>query len=360
MEFWRLIGKGMECYDKKMFEEAERLFDQAIQLRKEGEWLVFVIKQTRNFNCLFTNSTAEFDIYFGLIVSTVQKANQGEITGETADYILERLTDIKTMFYKTVAFHGYKLGMQTYFHDEDNSLEEEQRNVVELYDAFKDYLKENKEKIQTVLGNIGKQYNISQSDVRYILVLCYMILLGSYEVHGSSNNGYRADTFSIDGGNGFSSSETTIRENITYHEFQLPRLDLIGKESYRSLYIDELKELLAACEIPEKGLLQFQREFQTSVFQYMDGSLLQLFKFDPFVNKKILGLSQEKSEQWLPYLILCFFLGMLGVHSFYIGLKRKGALQLVLTLTVVGELISFPWVVYDFFKALIKKELPEK
>lgn len=62
-------------------------------------------------------------------------------------------------------------------------------------------------------------------------------------------------------------------------------------------------------------------------------------------------------------LLLCFFLGILGVHSFYLGNKKKGIIQLVLC--IVG-FITFPfiigipiiiglsiWVLIDFIRIII-------
>lgn len=47
--------------------------------------------------------------------------------------------------------------------------------------------------------------------------------------------------------------------------------------------------------------------------------------------------------------LLWFFLGFLGGHNFY--LKRKGAAiaQLILTITVVGAIITGIWIVIDAF-----------
>jgi TM2 domain-containing membrane protein YozV len=62
-------------------------------------------------------------------------------------------------------------------------------------------------------------------------------------------------------------------------------------------------------------------------------------------------------------LLLCFFLGMLGVHSFYLGNKKKGIIQLALC--IIGAitspfLIGIPilaalgiWVIIDFIRILI-------
>jgi TM2 domain-containing membrane protein YozV len=56
----------------------------------------------------------------------------------------------------------------------------------------------------------------------------------------------------------------------------------------------------------------------------------------------------NKKEALIAYL-LWFFLGLFGGHNFY--LKRTGVAvaQLILTLTVVGMLITIVWVIVDAF-----------
>ncbi|MGA0241274.1 MAG: TM2 domain-containing protein [Poseidonia sp.] len=48
-------------------------------------------------------------------------------------------------------------------------------------------------------------------------------------------------------------------------------------------------------------------------------------------------------KQKLVAFLLAFFLGALGIHNFYLGKTKMGVVQLVLTITVVGALISGPW-----------------
>ena len=58
----------------------------------------------------------------------------------------------------------------------------------------------------------------------------------------------------------------------------------------------------------------------------------------------------EKSEKsWLATLLLCWFLGVYGVHSFYAGNTVKGVIQL---LTGCGCGI---WWVIDLIMILLKK-----
>lgn len=46
--------------------------------------------------------------------------------------------------------------------------------------------------------------------------------------------------------------------------------------------------------------------------------------------------------------LLSFFLGMLGVHRFYVGKNKTAIIQLLLTISIIGVLISSPWVFIDW------------
>ncbi|MCK2216737.1 TM2 domain-containing protein [Actinomadura sp. ATCC 31491] len=54
-------------------------------------------------------------------------------------------------------------------------------------------------------------------------------------------------------------------------------------------------------------------------------------------------------KSWLVAVLLCFFLGALGVHRFYVGKIGTGILQLV-TLGGLGV-----WVLIDFIMILVGK-----
>lgn len=54
--------------------------------------------------------------------------------------------------------------------------------------------------------------------------------------------------------------------------------------------------------------------------------------------------------------VLAFFLGTLGVHRFYLGRNGSGVLMLVLSITVLGLLITGPWALIDMIRYLIMPE----
>lgn len=55
------------------------------------------------------------------------------------------------------------------------------------------------------------------------------------------------------------------------------------------------------------------------------------------------------AKSWLVAVLLCFFLGVLGVHRFYVGKVGTGILQLI---TLGGFGI---WVLIDFIMILVGK-----
>ena len=55
----------------------------------------------------------------------------------------------------------------------------------------------------------------------------------------------------------------------------------------------------------------------------------------------------EKSR--IAALLLAWFLGCAGAHRFYVGKTGSAITMLILTLTIVGILISAIWALIDFF-----------
>ncbi len=56
----------------------------------------------------------------------------------------------------------------------------------------------------------------------------------------------------------------------------------------------------------------------------------------------------NKKEVLVAYL-LAFFLGLLGGHNFYLGRNGVAIAQLILTMTLVGMIVTIVWVLVDSF-----------
>lgn len=50
----------------------------------------------------------------------------------------------------------------------------------------------------------------------------------------------------------------------------------------------------------------------------------------------------------LPAFLLAFFIGVLGVHRFYVGKTGSGIVMLLLTLTIIGSIVSGIWALVDW------------
>ncbi len=67
----------------------------------------------------------------------------------------------------------------------------------------------------------------------------------------------------------------------------------------------------------------------------------------------------------LAALLLAFFLGTFGLHRMYVGKIGSGLAQLILTITIIGAVITVVWVFFDFIFILIgsfkdKDDMPLK
>jgi TM2 domain-containing membrane protein YozV len=64
---------------------------------------------------------------------------------------------------------------------------------------------------------------------------------------------------------------------------------------------------------------------------------------------RVLMLYEANKKTALVAYLLWFFLGWFGAHNFYLGRIGVAVAQLILSLTIVGILITFFWVIVDAF-----------
>jgi TM2 domain-containing membrane protein YozV len=64
---------------------------------------------------------------------------------------------------------------------------------------------------------------------------------------------------------------------------------------------------------------------------------------------RVLMLYEANKKTAVVAYLLWFFLGWFGAHNFYLGRIGVAVAQLILTITVIGLLITFFWVIVDAF-----------
>lgn len=73
------------------------------------------------------------------------------------------------------------------------------------------------------------------------------------------------------------------------------------------------------------------------------------------IAKNIFPLSIDSKHSKVVMAIVCWFFGVLGVHRFMVGKIGTGVLMLLLTITIIGSIISFIWSIIDFILILMGK-----
>lgn len=61
----------------------------------------------------------------------------------------------------------------------------------------------------------------------------------------------------------------------------------------------------------------------------------------------VAGINNHVRYSRFLYIFLAIFVGLLGIHNFYIGRSARGVFQLLLTITGIGVMLSLPWVLLD-------------
>lgn len=64
---------------------------------------------------------------------------------------------------------------------------------------------------------------------------------------------------------------------------------------------------------------------------------------------RVLMLYEANKKTAVVAYLLWFFLGWFGAHNFYLGRIGVAVAQLILTITVIGFVVTFFWVIVDAF-----------
>jgi TM2 domain-containing membrane protein YozV len=71
-------------------------------------------------------------------------------------------------------------------------------------------------------------------------------------------------------------------------------------------------------------------------------------------------MEKQLNQKWLIALLLCLFLGSLGVHRFYVGQTKTGVTMLLLVLLGswifgLGAIVAWIWAIIDLINIIIGK-----
>lgn len=66
------------------------------------------------------------------------------------------------------------------------------------------------------------------------------------------------------------------------------------------------------------------------------------------------GAYTTPPKQWIVALLLAFFVGIFGIHNFYLGYTAKGVIQLILSVTVIGMLVTGIWAFVEFIMIIMR------
>ena len=74
-------------------------------------------------------------------------------------------------------------------------------------------------------------------------------------------------------------------------------------------------------------------------------------------NPDFAPIDTHPDKSYAVYGLLAIFLGGYGIHNFYAGQTKKGIIKIVLTLTLVGFLVSELWGIYEGIIAIVDKNI---
>ncbi|MEO6595687.1 MAG: NINE protein [Planctomycetota bacterium] len=123
-----------------------------------------------------------------------------------------------------------------------------------------------------------------------------------------------------------------------------------GDQNYGPYSLDEVNRMLVSGRLSRNDLAWVEGSPEWTRLALVPGALA----VPPAPGEEERPSIDAASDRLvLPAFLLAFFVGVFGVHRFYVGKTGSGIAMLVLTLTVIGGIVTVVWATIDWIMIVV-------